>query len=67
MPDNPLYTTEKWKNLKKKEIFYQQNDGIPIWLKRGYPYNYLYWVAGVLLVISGYSAITGLLGKFYSF
>ena len=64
MPDNPYYRTEKWKNFKKRQIFYQQNDGIPVWLKRGYPYNYLHWVVVVLMAISGYGAFKQLLSKY---
>ena len=65
MPDNPYYTTQKWKNLKKKQIFYQQNDGLPVYLKRGYPYMYIYWVIGALTLYTGYYAIAGILVYVY--
>lgn len=63
MPDNPYYTTEKWKNFKKKQIFYQQEDGIPVYLKRSAAYNSLYILTGILTLICGYGAITKMLGK----
>ena len=62
-PDHPFYQTAKYKKYKKKQIFFQQNDGIPVWLKRGYPYMYIYWVMGVMFLISGYGAFSHLLSK----
>lgn len=28
-PNNPLYKTRRWVNFKKKQILFQQNDGVP--------------------------------------
>lgn len=65
MPDNPFYQTEKYKKYKKKQIFFQQNDGIPTYLKHGYPHMYIYWVIGVLFVISGYGAFKQVICEYF--
>lgn len=28
-PNNPVYRTRRWVNFKKKQIMFQQNDGVP--------------------------------------
>jgi len=30
-PDNKIYQTNRWMKLKKYQILYQQNDGVPAW------------------------------------
>lgn len=32
-PNNPLYRTRRWVNFKKRQILYQQNDGVPNYLR----------------------------------
>lgn len=53
-PGNPVYQTRRWVNFKKKQILFQQQDGVPRHLRT--PFNrYLYygiWTATIGLAVT---------------
>lgn len=51
-PNNKIYETRRWVNFKKKQILYQQNDGVPNYLRGpfGRSIYYITWVGSISLL-----------------
>jgi hypothetical protein len=59
-PENPIYSHPRYINYRKKQIFYQQEDGIPVYLKNGptdYILYYGLWIVSASIFVYSFSWI----------
>lgn len=54
-PDNMLYKTRRWVNFKKKQILFQQQDGVPNYLRTPASRALFYTMCGALAVQTVYN------------
>ncbi|XP_054156826.1 uncharacterized protein LOC128955202 [Oppia nitens] len=66
-PNNPIYGTRKYVDYRKQCIWYQINNGVPVYLKAGttdYALYYLAWAGiTVMLLVNSYIIGDMMFGK----